>query len=120
MNLGFAVDQAIQKEKKSDTVSLSMIKEFKKGCQSYITATLLKFFGSNILRGASVLGPSKMISMPRDKLLQKWKMLLKCLKDLNVTSPHSCGKTSSEFKPFVDNDLPKLSLEFEKFSPEKD
>ena len=28
MNLGFAVDQAIQKEKKSDTVNLSMIKEF--------------------------------------------------------------------------------------------
>ena len=44
MNLGFAVDQAIQKEKKSDTVNLSMIKEFKKGCQRYVTATLQKLF----------------------------------------------------------------------------
>ena len=44
MNLGFAVDQAIQKEKKLDTVNLSMIKEFKKGCQRYIIATLLKLF----------------------------------------------------------------------------
>ena len=41
MNLEFSVDQAIQKEKKSDTVNLSMINEFKKGCQRYIIATLL-------------------------------------------------------------------------------
>ena len=58
--------------------------------------------------------------MPRDKLLQRWKMLLKCLVDFNVTSPQSCDKTSSEFKSFVDNDFPKLCLEFEKFSLEKD
>ena len=125
MNLGFAVDQAIQKEKKSDIVNLSMIKEFKKGCQRYIIATLLKLFersplGSNVLRSASVWDPSKMIPIPMDKLLQKWKMLLKCLVDLNVTSPQSCDKTSSEFKSFVDDDLPKVLLEFEKFSPEKD
>ena len=124
MNLGLAVDQAIQKENKYDTVSLSMIKEFKKGCQRYIIATLLKLFErslpANIRPSASVLDPSTMISLPRDKLLQKWKMLLKRLVDLNVTSPQSCDKTSSEFKSFVDNDLPKLLLEFEKFSPEKD
>ena len=46
--------------------------------------------------------------------------LLKCLVDLNVTSPQTCDKTSSEFKSFVDDYLPKLRLEFEKFSPEKD
>ena len=125
MNVRFAVDQAIQKEKKSDTVNLSMIKEFKKGCQRYIIATLLKLFeksplGLNILRSASVLDPSKMISMPRDKLLQKWKMLLKCLVDLNVAPPQSYDKTSSEFKSFVDDDFSKLRLEFEKFSPGKD
>ena len=40
MNLGFAVDQAIQKEKKSDTVNLSMIK----GCVHYIFASF--FFKS--------------------------------------------------------------------------
>ena len=61
-----------------------------------------------------------MILMLRDKLLQKWKMLLKFLVDLNVTSPQSCDKTSSEFKSFVDDDLPKLRLEFETFSAEKD
>ena len=61
------MDQAIQKEKKSDTFNLSMIKEFKKGCQRrYIIATLLKLFeinpfGSNVLRSAIVLDPSKMI-----------------------------------------------------------
>ena len=124
MNLGLAVDQAIQKENKSDTVSLSMIKEFKKGYQRYIIATLLKLFErslpANILPSASALDPSTMISLPRDKLLQKWKMLVKRLVDLNVTSLQSCDKTSSEFKSFVDNDLPKLLLEFEKFSPEKD
>ena len=124
-NLGFALDQAIQKEEKSDTVNLSMIKVFKKGWQRYIIATLLKLFersplGSNILRSASVLDLSKIISMPRDKLLQKLKMILKCLVDLNVTSPQSCDKTSSEFKSFVDDDLPKLRLEFEEFSPQKD
>ena len=115
MNLGFAVDQAIQKEKKSDTVNLSMIKEFKKGCQRYITATLQKLFErsplwSNILCSASVLDPSKTISMSRDKLHEKWKMLLKYLVDLNVTSPESCDKTPSEFMSFVDDDLPKLRL----------
>ena len=47
-------------------------------------------------------------------------MLLKCLVDLNVTSPQSCDKTLSEFKSFVDDDFPKLRLEFENFSPEKD
>ena len=125
MNLGFAVDQAIQKEKKSDTVNLSMIKEFKKGCQRYIIATLQKLFErsplwSNILCSASVLDPSKTISMSRDKLHQKLKMLLKYLVDLNVTSPQSCDKTPSECMSFVDDDLPKLRLEFEKFSPEKD
>ena len=61
-----------------------------------------------------------MISMPRDKLLQKWKMLLERLVDLNVTSPQSCDKASSEFKSFLDDDLPKLRLEFEKSCPEKD
>ena len=80
MNLGFAVDQTIQKENKSDAVSLSIIKEFKKGCQRYIIATLLKLFerspiGSNILRSTSVLDPSEMISMPRDKLLPQLQML---------------------------------------------
>ena len=44
VNLGLAMDQAIQKEKKFDTVNLSMIKEFKKVCQRYIIATLLKLF----------------------------------------------------------------------------
>ena len=58
--------------------------------------------------------------MSRDKLHQKLKMLLKYLVDLNVTSPQSCDKTPSEFMSFVDDDLPKLRLEFEKFSPEKD
>ena len=61
-----------------------------------------------------------MISILSDKLLQKWKMLLKCLVDLNVTSPESCDKTLSELKSFVDDDLSKLRLKFEKFSPEKD
>ena len=105
--------------RKRRSLTLSMIKESKKGCQRYISATLLKLFersplGSNILRSASVLDPSKMISMPRDKLIQKWKMLLKCLVDLNVTSLQSCDKTSSKFKSFVDDDLPKLHLESEK------
>ena len=114
MNLGFAVDQTIQKENKSDAVSLSIIKEFKKGCQRYIIATLLKLFersrlGLNILRSASVLHPSKMISVPRNEMLQKWKMLLKCLVDLNVTSLQSCDKISSKFQSFVDDDLPKLA-----------
>ena len=67
-----------------------------------------------------VLDPSKMTSMPRDKLLQKCKILLKCLVDVNVISPQSCDKTSSEFKSFVNDDLPKLRLKFQKFSPEKD
>ena len=66
INLRFAVDQTIQKEKKSDTFNLSMIKKFKKRCQRYIIATLLTLFeinplGSNILRSAIVLDPSKMI-----------------------------------------------------------
>ena len=118
MNLGFAVDQAIQKEKKFDTVNFSMINKFEK-------ATLLKLsekspLWSNILRTVSVLDPSKIILIPRGKLLQKWKMLLKYLVDLNVTSPQSCDKTSSEFKSFVDDGLPKLRLEFEKFSPGKE
>ena len=98
--------------RKRRSLTLSMIKESKKGCQRYISATLLKLFersplGSNILRSASVLDP-------RDKLIQKWKMLLKCLVDLNVTSLQSCDKTSSKFKSFVDDDLPKLHLESEK------
>ena len=125
VNLGFAVNQAIQKEKKFDTVNLSMIKEFKKGCQRYIIVTLLKLFESsplesNILRSASVLDPSNMISMPRYKWLQNRKMLLKCLVDLNMTSPQSRDKTSSEFKSFVDDDLRDLRLEFEKFFSEQD
>ena len=45
-----------------------------------------------------------MTSMPRDKLLQKWKMLWKCLVDLNVTSPQSCDETTSKLKSFVDDE----------------
>ena len=37
-----------------------------------------------------------------------------------MTSPQSRDKTSSEFKSFVDDDLPELRLEFEKFFSEKD
>ena len=101
-----------------------MVKGLKKGCQGNIIATLLQLFeisppGSNILHNASVLDPSEMISVPRDKYLQKWKMYLKCFIDLNVTSPQSCDKTSSELKSFEDDNLSKLHQEFEKFSPEK-
>ena len=49
-----------------------MVKGLKKGCQGNIIATLLQLFeisppGSNILHNASVLDPSEMILVPRDK-----------------------------------------------------
>ena len=56
MNLGFAVDQVFKKEKKSDTVNLSTIKELKKGCQStQLFCPAWKFGGNNYFGTASFL-----------------------------------------------------------------
>ena len=56
MNLGFAVDQVFNKEKKSDTVNLSMIKEFKKDCQStQLFYAAWKFGGNDYVGTASFL-----------------------------------------------------------------
>ena len=61
MNLGFAVDGAINKEKQADRVTTNQIKAFRAACQRFIIAMLTKPLkspiGSMFLRCSTILDP---------------------------------------------------------------
>ena len=70
--------------------------------------------GSALL-SASVLDPDVLQGSNRDKLITRFKTLLKVVKNLSVPAANSCDEVLSHFKCFLDNDLKELRLDAIKF-----
>ena len=101
------------------------MKEFKKGAQLIVIAMLSKLFersplDSARLQCASTFVPSRLSVLPREKLHEKLKVLLRCFIDLSVMSPQKCDKATSDFKSFLAEDLSKHAADFQSFSAERD
>ena len=121
MNLGFAVDHVIRKMKREDVVTLSQINVFRQEAQQFITSMLGKFFersplGSLFLKSASVFDPLVLRDLPREKIKERWKSLLKCLIDLGILSPQHCDLATNQFNTFVSDELVKFQVEFDGFA----
>ena len=71
--------------------------------------------GSALLMSASVLDPDVLQGSNRDKLITRFKTLLKVVKNLSVPAANSCYEVLSHFKCFLDNDLKELRLDAIKF-----
>ena len=125
MNVGFAVSCAIKKLVQSDEVSCDGVKKFKPGAQLFIKGILLKLFercplGSTIFHCSSIFDPSHLSSVPRERLQERWKLLLSGLMELNIMNPQKCDRATSEFKAFLADELPLHEVELQQFSPKED
>ena len=110
MNLGFAVDHVIRKIKREDVVTLSQINVFRQEARQFITSMLGNFherspLGSLFLKSASVLDPLVLHDLPREKIKERWKSLLKCLIDLGISSPQRCDLATNQFITFLSDKM---------------
>ena len=86
MHLGFAVEHTMKSLKRLDAVSNLQFSEFKKSAQIFIISMLTKLFERSpmtciLLKSASIFDPMILHDLCKEKILSKWKMLLKCLID---------------------------------------
>ena len=78
--------------KKSDVISNSQINDFKREAQKFIRSMLTKLFersplGSLMLKSAAIFDPAKLRELTKEKIHDRWKMLLKCFIDPGISSP---------------------------------
>ena len=123
MNLGFAVEHTIKSLKRLDAVSNLQVNEFKKSAQIFIISMLTKLFErspmtSILLKSASIFDPMILHDLSKEKILSKWKMLLKCLIDLGVLSRQRCDEATLQFNQFYSEIMNKYQKDFEEFSQE--
>ena len=123
MNLGFAVEHAIKRLKRLDAVSNLQVNEFKKSAQIFIISMLTKLFErspmtSILLKSASIFDPMILDDLFKEKILSKWKMLLKCLIDLGVLSPQRCDEATLQFNQFYSEIMNKYQKDFQEFLQE--
>ena len=102
MHLGFAVEHTMKSLKRLDAVSNLQFSEFKKSAQIFIISMLTKLFERSpmtciLLKSASIFDPMILHDLCKEKILSKWKMLLKCLIDLGVLSPQRCDEATCQF-----------------------
>ena len=83
---------------------------------------LTKLFGKSALgtivqMSASFFNPALMCDLPKEKLQERWKQLLKHLIVLGVVVLNQCDKVMAELTVFKDNDVKKMqcSLNFQDF-----
>ena len=120
MNFGFAVEHLLKKMKKSDVITISQINGFKREAQKLIRSMLTKLFersplGSPILKSAAIFDPAKLRELPKEKIRDRWKMLLKCFIDLGILSPQQCDTATTQFKYFLDEKLKMFCADFDGF-----
>ena len=125
MNVGFAVSGAIKKLVQSDKVSCDGVKKFRQGAQLFIKGILQKLFercplGSTILRCSSIFDLSHLSTIPKEKLQERWKLLLSGLMELNIMEPQKCDWATSDFKAFLADELPLHEVELQQFSSKED
>ena len=128
MNVGFDLSGAIKKLVQSDKVKKwrsDGVKKFRQGTQLFIKGILQKLFercplGSTILRCSSIFDLSHLSTIPKEKLQERWKLLLSGLMELNIMEPQKCDWTTSDFKAFLADELPLHEVELQQFSPKED
>ena len=120
MNVGFVVEHLLKKIKKSYVITIFQINEFKREAQKFIRSMLTKLFersplGSLILKSAAIFDPAKLRELPKEKIRDRWKMLLKCFIDLGILSPQQCDTATTQFKAFLDEKLKMFRADFDGF-----
>ena len=107
--------------KKSNVITIPQINDFKREAQKFIRSMLTKLFessplGSLILKSAAIFDPAKLRELPKEKIHDRWKMLLKCFIDLGILSPQQCDTVTTQFKAFLDEKLKMFYADFNGFS----
>ena len=119
--MGFSVEDTSNKLKQKNLVTITEINAFKEGAQWFIISMLAKLFEkgplvSTVLRSASIFDPTLMCDLPKAKLQERWKQLVKHLIVLGIIAPNRCDKAMAELKVFKDNEVKKIQPEFSGFS----
>ena len=117
IKMGFSVEDTINKLKQKDLVTIIEIIAFKERGQRFIISMLAKLFGkralsSTVLRSASIFDPTLMCDLPKEKLQERWKQLLKHLIVLVIVAPNRFDKAMAKLKVFKDNKVKTMQSEF--------
>ena len=124
LDLGFAIDDDINNFKKNHPTNADeKISKFRSEVKCFIVAVVSKLFErspleSPLLKSACVLDPDILQGNTRDKLITRFKTLLKVIINLSVLAANSCDKALSHFKYLLHNDLKELRLHAIKFVQE--
>ena len=112
----FAIDEDISNFKKNHPTNANeKISKFTSEVKCVIITMVSKLLeriplGSALLKSASVLDPDVLQGNNQDKLITRFKTLLKAIMNLSVLAANSCDKVLSHFKCLLDNDLKELRL----------
>ena len=125
INVGFAVEAAIDTLRRKDIVSRNEIKHFMECIQKFFCSMVRKIFQrsplySSPLFYSKIFGPSILSQESESKLLLSLKPLLKCLMELDILSTKSCGNIVSEFHNFFESELKDLKRNIIKYSNKND
>ena len=120
-NVGFAVEHLLKNMKKADLIAISQINDFEREVQKFIRSMLAKLFdrsplGSLILKSVAIFDSAKLQELPKEKIHDRWKMLLKCFIYLGILSPQKCDTATTQFKAFLDGKLKMFCAYFDGFS----
>ena len=91
VNVGFAVEHLLKKMKKSDVITICQINNFKREAQKFIRSMLTKLSESSplaslILKSVANFDPAKIRELPKEKIHDRWKTLIKVFIDLGILS----------------------------------
>ena len=89
VNVGFAVEHLLKKMKKSDVITICQINNFKREAQKFIRSMLTKLSDSSplaslILKSVAIFDPAKLRELPKEKMHDRWKMLMKVFSNLGI------------------------------------
>ena len=118
--MGYGVVHIISNLQKGDIVSNQQVKVFKEEAQSLLIAVLKKLFERTLLASvvrkcSSIFDPVIMLAGISSTLLKGLKTLLVHLMECDILSPTKCYDASNQFSKFLEQDLKRYHLEFEKF-----
>ena len=125
INVGFAVEAAIDALRRKDIVSRNEIKNFMECIQKFLCSMVRKIFQrsplySSFLFYSKIFDPSILSQESESKLLLSLKPLLKCLMELDILSTKSCDNIVSEFHKFFESELKDLKRNTIKYSNKND
>ena len=126
IEVGFATEHTIKTLLQKDTVTKSSVREFRKGCQTFVRSMIEKIFErspitSAFLKAAAVFDPANLVSKSsRGPLMKSFKALLTTLVELNIISVSDGDKTLQEFSNFYDEDRLQHVQELKEFNEADD